>query len=45
VILYGAGKITEAIYNDLYAKSVEFSSKTKSLITYLKKFEAEKKKK
>jgi four helix bundle protein len=45
VILYNAGKITEVIYNDLYAKSIEFSSKTKSLIDYLKKFEAEKKKK
>lgn len=45
VILYRAGKVTEAVYTDLYAKSIEFSSKTKSLIDYLKKFEAEKKRK
>ena len=43
VILCRAAKINETAYNDLYAKSVEFSAKTKSLIDYLKKFEAEKK--
>ncbi|PWK67056.1 four helix bundle protein [Mucilaginibacter oryzae] len=45
IILYRAFKINEAVYNDLYAKSIEFSGKTKALIDYLKKFEAEKKKK
>jgi len=45
VILYRSGKINGTVYNDLYAKSIEFSGKTKSLIDYLKKFEAEKKKK
>ncbi|WP_419700912.1 four helix bundle protein [Mucilaginibacter sp. NFX135] len=45
VILHRSGKISDMVYNDLYAKSIEFSSKTKSLIDYLKKFEAEKKKK
>lgn len=44
VILFKAGKITEDKYQELYAKSVEFSAKTKSLIDYLKKFEANKKK-
>lgn len=43
IVLYRASKINEAVYNDLYAKSVEFSAKTKALIDYLKKFEAEKK--
>lgn len=42
-ILFQANKISEAVFNDLYAKSIEFSSKTKALIDYLKKFEAEKK--
>jgi four helix bundle protein len=45
VILFRAGKINEVIHENLYAKSIEFSSKTKSLIDYLKKFEADKKKK
>lgn len=45
VILYRSGKINDTVYNDLYTKSIEFSGKTKSLIDYLKKFEAEKKKK
>ena len=45
VILFRAGKIDEVIHDNLYAKSIEFSSKTKSLIDYLKKFEADKKKK
>nr|WP_255367029.1 four helix bundle protein [Mucilaginibacter sp. OK268] len=45
IILYRSGKINDTVYNDLYTKSIEFSSKTKSLIDYLKKFEAEKKKK
>jgi four helix bundle protein len=43
VILNRAGKIPDTFFNDLYSKSVEFSSKTKSLIDYLKKFEANKK--
>jgi four helix bundle protein len=42
-ILFHANKITEVVFNDLYAKSIEFSSKTKALIDYLKKFEADKK--
>jgi len=45
VILNKAGKITDNIFENLYFKSNEFSSKTKSLIDYLKKFEADKKKK
>src|ERR1700679_2395013 len=44
-ILNQAGKIDDIVFNNLYSKSVEFSSKTKSLIDYLKKFEANKKKK
>jgi four helix bundle protein len=44
-ILNQAGKIENIVFDSLYAKSVEFSSKTKSLIDYLKKFEANKKKK
>ena len=45
IILYQSTKIDEVTFNNLYSKSVEFSSKTKALIAYLKKFEAEKKKK
>lgn len=45
VILNKAGKIEDGIFQDLYEKSNEFSGKTKSLIDYLKKFEADKKKK
>ncbi|RYU90190.1 four helix bundle protein [Mucilaginibacter terrigena] len=45
IILNQAGKLDKVVYETLYAKSVEFSSKTKSLIDYLKKFEADKKKK
>ena len=45
VILYQASKIDENTFNSLYTKIIEFSGKTKSLITYLKKFEADKKKK
>ncbi|PAW93430.1 four helix bundle protein [Mucilaginibacter sp. MD40] len=45
VILNKAGKLDDQIYQELYAKSIEFSSKTKSLIDYLKKFEGDKKKK
>lgn len=44
-ILFAAGKIQQETFDGLYNKSIEFSSKTKSLITYLKKFEADKKKK
>jgi len=42
-ILSKAGKLDTVVYETLYARSVEFSSKTKSLIDYLKKFEADKK--
>ncbi len=44
-ILNQAGKIDDIVFEDLYSRSKEFSSKTKSLIDYLKKFEANKKKK
>src|SRR5258708_1314060 len=44
-ILTQAGKIDSNVSNDLYLKSIEFSSKTKKFIDYLKKFEADKKKK
>ena|ERR1700759_456384 len=44
-ILNKAGKIDNEIAQNLYQKSVDFSGKTKSLIDYLKKFEADKKKK
>lgn len=44
-ILNRAGKIGGEVFQDLYSKSIEFSSKTKSLIDYLKKFEANKMKK
>ncbi|MDO3644311.1 four helix bundle protein [Mucilaginibacter sp. L3T2-6] len=43
-ILNLANKIDDDICRELYARSIEFSSKTKSLIDYLKKFEAAKKK-
>lgn len=45
IILFKAGKIVETKYNEFYNKSIEFSSKTKALIEYLKKFEADKKRK
>lgn len=45
VILHQAGKIDVTKFENLYSKSVEFSSKTKALIAYLKKFEADKSKK
>lgn len=44
-ILNLANKIDDDICRELYSKSIEFSSKTKSLIDYLKKFEADKKRK
>ena len=44
-ILNKAGKIDDTIFTDLNSKSIEFSSKTKKFIDYLKKFEADKKKK
>jgi len=44
-ILNKAGKINDETFSVLYAKSIEFSGKTKSLIDYLKKFEINKKKK
>ncbi|MDR3697147.1 four helix bundle protein [Mucilaginibacter sp.] len=45
VILNRSGKIEETPFNDFYLRSIEFSSKTKSLIEYLRKFEADKKRK
>jgi four helix bundle protein len=42
-ILNKAGKIDEETFSDLNGKSMEFSSKTKKFIDYLKKFEAAKK--
>lgn len=44
-ILNKAYKIDDIVFNDLYLRSVEFSSKTKKLIDYLKNFEVEKKNK
>jgi len=44
-ILNKADKIDDDVFSDLNSKSIEFSSKTKKFIDYLKKFEAEKKKK
>ncbi len=43
-ILNTAGKINNDTFQVLYTKSIDFSGKTKSLIDYLKKFEANKKK-
>ena len=43
-ILNKAGKIDNLVSDALYLKSIEFSSKTKKFIDYLKKFEADKKK-
>src|ERR1700722_9534163 len=43
IILNKAEKIKDAVFQDLYSKSIEFSSKTKKFIGYLKKFEADKK--
>jgi four helix bundle protein len=43
-ILNKAGKIDDIVFSELYSKSLEFSSKTKKIIDYLKKFEADKKK-
>ena len=45
IILNQAGKIPDEVFKKLYYMSLDFSSKTKSLIDYLKKFEADKKKK
>ena len=42
-ILNKAEKIDNAVFEEMYSKSVEFSSKTKKFIDYLKKFEAAKK--
>ena len=44
-ILNRANKIGDEVFQNLYLRSIEFSSKTKSLIDYLKKFEADKNKK
>ncbi|MBL4675346.1 MAG: four helix bundle protein [Mucilaginibacter sp.] len=44
-ILVSAGKIDQVVFDDLYNKSIDFSGKTKTLISYLKKFEANKKSK
>lgn len=43
IILFECEKINKVDYENLYKKSVEFSSKTKSFISYLKSFEAQKK--
>lgn len=43
IVLHECGKINKADYETLYAKSMEFSSKTKSFISYLKNYEAQKK--
>jgi four helix bundle protein len=43
IILNKAEKIEDAEFRDLYSKSIEFSSKPKKFIDYLKKFEADKK--
>lgn len=43
IVLHECGKINKADYEALYAKSMEFSSKTKSFISYLKNYEAQKK--
>ena len=44
-ILNKAAKIDDKIFSILYSKSIEFSSKTKKFIDYLKNFEAAKKSK
>jgi len=44
-ILNKAEKIDNAVFEEMYSKSIEFSSKTKKFIDYLKKFEAAKKEK
>jgi four helix bundle protein len=44
IILNKAQKVDDVTFDDLYAKSIEFSSKTKKFIDYLKQFEAAKKK-
>jgi four helix bundle protein len=44
-ILNQAGKISDEIFKKLHSMSLDFSGKTKNLIDYLKKFEADKKKK
>ncbi|HWD89028.1 MAG TPA: four helix bundle protein [Mucilaginibacter sp.] len=44
-ILNQAGKISDEVFKKLYSMSLDFSGKTKNLIDYLKKFEADKKKK
>lgn len=43
IILKESKKLNEADYISLYEKSIEFSSKTKRFIDYLKKFETAKK--
>jgi four helix bundle protein len=44
-ILNQASKISDDVFKKLYSLSLDFSGKTKNLIDYLKKFEADKKKK
>src|SRR5580698_4286716 len=44
-ILNQADKIPDDVFKKLYSLSLDFSGKTKNLIDYLKKFEADKKKK
>ena len=44
-ILNKSGKIGNDIFNGFYQRSIDFSAKTKNLIDYFKKFEADKKQK
>jgi len=43
IILMECGKLSHEDFDNLYVKSIEFSSKTKSFISYLKTFENQKK--
>jgi len=42
-ILNKSGKINDEVFEKLYNQSIDFSAKTKALIDYLRKFEANKK--
>lgn len=43
IILKECGKLNQIDFDNLYAKSIEFSSKAKNFINYLKTFESQKK--
>ncbi|WP_293297457.1 four helix bundle protein [Pedobacter sp. UBA4863] len=43
IILKECGKLNQADFDILYSKSIDFSAKAKSFISYLKNFEAQKK--